>query len=423
VYAVSAASTGQQGTVSGTPGGTGAGNGAAPGSTLSCTRTVNTTSALTGAVASAVGGDTICMQSGSYGAMTWTGGASRTTQVTVEPAQNANVTFTGGLTENASWVDLKNVNMGDQSWAINGPTHNVTMEGITAKTFFITSKPTGGAANITVHGGSYGPNHAYPVNTIGSDATANVNTNITIDAVLFHDQYRDSAHASDHFECLQVWSANGVTIENSRFTNCDVFDIFVERCDPTDCGTGTTPPTPINITIQNNWLDCCTTAASGNISFYKNYAIMFATNDGEGTWANVMVRNNSGDDKINLGTVKSDPQIWTNFRVENNALPRIDDWQDTNSDAVPNGVTVAYNEWFQGAPVGPHDLGAVDPTTIFENWDGGANVDGSQSFEERTNAPTVVKGDPNFYPPTDIDGNARISPPDIGASQVPHGSG
>jgi len=352
--------------------------------------------------------------------MTWTGGTSRTSQVTVEPAQGATVTFTGDLTENASWVDLENVSMPGQSWAIDGPTHNVTMGGITAKTFSITSEKTGGAANITVQGGSYGPNHAYPDNAINSNGTANVNTSITISGVLFHDQYRDSADASDHFECLQVWDANGLTVQNSKFTNCDVFDIFMQRCDPSACGASTTPPTPTNVTIQNNWLDCCTTAASGSVVYSKNYAIMFATDHSEGTWSNVTIRNNSGDDKINLGTNQSDPQSWTNFRVENNALPRIDDWQDTNSSAVPGGVTVQYNEWFQGAPVGSHDLAGASPASLFKNWDGGANADGKQDFHEVAGAATVGAGDPNFYPATDIDGNARVSPPDIGASQVAH---
>lgn len=422
-YVVGAVTTTQGGTGTGTSGSPGGGTGGGSGPTVSCTQTVSTTAALTSAVSSAAGGATICIQSGGYGAMTWNGGTSRTKQVTVEPVQGGTVSFTGDLTENASWVYLKNVSMAGQSWAINGPTHNVTMEGISAKTFSISSQPAGGAANITVHGGSYGPNHAYPDNQINSNGTANVNTNITINGVRFHDQYRDQAHASDHFECIQIWSASGLTIENSRFTNCDVFDIFIQRCDPNACGTGTTPPTPTNITIQNNWLDCCTTAASGAISYGKNYAVMFATDHSEGTWANVTIRNNSGDDKINLGTDRSDPQTWTNFQVENNALPRIDDWQDTNSNAVPSGVTVEYNEWFQGTPVGPHDLGGADPTTIFTNWDRGANADGKQDFHELTNAPTVAKGAPSFYPMTDIDGNARVSPPDIGASQVARGAG
>jgi hypothetical protein len=396
-----------------------------------CTQTVSSASALTSAVSSAAGGAVICVASGSYGAMSWTGGTGRTSQVVVEPAPGASPVFTGALTEDASWLTVLDINMGGQLWEIDGPTRNVTMEGVTAAHFRILSSASGGVSNVTVQGGSYGPNYTYPDNTIGSNAST-VNTNITIDGVLFHDQINTVSGA--HFECLQVWDANGLTVENSKFTNCSYFDLFVQHVGGCP-GSGNCPPTPTNITIQNNWFDCCVTAINSsnpgtfnpaNEVHSKNFSVMFPTDHGEGTWSNVVFRNNSGDDALDLGTNESDTQSWSTFRVENNALPAVDDWQDTCSNCVPSGVTEEYNAWFQGSETvtngSGHDIGTTNPTTIFKDWDGGYNQDGDQDFHELSGSPTVGAGDPNYYPPTDIDGNPRTSPPDVSASQLVRGS-
>jgi hypothetical protein len=335
------------------------------------------------------------------------------------------------LTEDASWLTVLDINMAGQLWEIDGPTSDVTMEGVTAAHFRILSSASGGVSNVTVQGGSYGPNYTYPDNTIGSNAST-VNTNIVINGVVFHDQINTVSGA--HFECLQVWDANGLTIENSKFTNCSYFDLFIQHV--AGCpGSGNCPPTPTNITIQNDWFDCCVTAINSsspgtfnpaNEVYSKNFSVMFPTDHGEGTWSNVVFRNNSGDDALDLGTNKSDTQSWSSFRVENNALPAVDDWQDTCSNCVPSGVTEQYNAWFQGSATvtngSGHDIGTTNPTTIFKDWDGGYNQDGNQDFHELSGSPTVGAGDPSYYPATDIDGNPRISPPDIGASQIAQGS-
>ena len=337
--------------------------------------------------------------------------------MTVEP-ESGTVTFTGKLTEDASWVRLKNVNLGGQAWQIDGPTHDVTMENITAAKFLVYSTSSGGVSDLTVKGGSYGPNHGYPDNTIGSNAST-VNTNITIDGVLFHDQTLDAAGyiAGAHMECLQVWDANGLTIENSRFSNCEYFDLFIQRI--AGCpGSGNCPPTPTSITIENDWFDCCTSFRTGSNTYYKNYAIMFPSDHGEGTWANVVIRNNAADAPLLLGTNTSDAATYSNFRIENNAFPRVDEDQGAHTNAIPSGVTEDYNAWFEGNRVSAHDIGAVSPTAIFVNWDNGYNADGKQDLHELSGSPTVGAGDPNYFAPTTIDGNTRTSPPDIGASQL-----
>jgi hypothetical protein len=380
---------------------------------VSCSQTVGSEAAIVSAVGSAPGGSTVCIAGGSYGAMTWTGGGSRTSPVTVVPVPGASVVFTGPLKEDASYVTLESVNLSGQRWEIDGPTSNVTMENITAANFWIGSQPAGGVRNITVLGGSLGPNHTYPDNIIGSNGSSAVNSNVVIDGVLFHDQTRSSS--SSHFECLQVWNADGLTIQNSKFENCSVFSIELQHV-----GVGSTsypPPTPTNVTIQNNWLDCCTDFTTGVNTYSKNFSVLFASDDGEGSWKNIVVRNNSGDDGLDFGSPSADAVSYSNVRVENNAMPN---WNvnAAGSSSAPAGISVDYNEWFQGSKVGAHDLGAALPTSIFTGWAGG-HMPGLD-LHEVAGAPTVGKGDPSFYPPTDIDGNPRTSPPDIGAFQLPH---
>ena len=201
-------------------------------------------------------------------------------------------------------------------WEIDGPTSNVTMQNITASNFGIISQPSGGASNITIQGGSYGPNYVYPDDWIVSNGTTNTNTNVVINGASIDDQVNTTAGA--HFECLQVWAADGLTIENSKFWNCSDFGIFIQKA----AATGVAP-TPTNITIQNDWFDCCVTAInstspgtfnSANEVYSKNFAVMFPTDHGEGTWTNVVFRNNSGDGALDLGTNKTDTQTWSNFQ-------------------------------------------------------------------------------------------------------------
>ena len=324
-------------------------------------------------------------------------------------AASGTVTFAGQLTEDASWVHLKDLNLAGQLWEVDGPAHDVTMENVTAAKFLVYSTPSGGVTDLTIKGGSYGPNHVYPDDTIASNGTSNTNTNIVIDGVLFHDQ--SHSVQGQHFECLQVWAANGLTIQNSKFTDCSFFDIFLQKA-----AGSPVAPIPSNITIQNNWFDCCTDYTTGTNTYYKNYAIMFPSDHGEGIWSNITIRNNSGDAPLLLGTNSSDTITYSNFRIENNAFPRIDEDQGTYTNTIPPGVTADYNAWFAGARIGAHDLANLSPSSIFVNWDGGYNPDGNQNFHEPTGAPTAKAGDPNNYPPAGIDGNPRSSPPDIGAS-------
>jgi hypothetical protein len=318
------------------------------------------------------------------------------------------VNFTGQLTVTASHFELRNVSLAGQLYQILGPANDVQMTNVNASHFWILSQGSSYTQNITIKGGSIGPDHSYPDNLIASNGSSLANKNITVDGVTFHDLTRTDT--STHFECLQVWAADGLTIKNSTFTRCSVFDIFIQRVDPV-AAAPYVPPTPTNITIENNTFDCCTDDINGVNTSYKNYAVLLPSDHNEGTWSNVKIRNNSGDDKIGLDT---SGVSYSNVRIENNALPRLD-YNESPAWNPIAGLTEDYNMWFSGASIGAHDKSGVSPTTLFSNYSG-------LNFNELSGAQTIDKADPSFYPATDINGATRPSGngPDIGAYE--HGA-
>jgi hypothetical protein len=369
-----------------------------------CTTTVSSASALTSAVSAAAGGDKICVSAGSYAAMTWTGGGSRTNRAIVQPVAGATVNFTGQLTIRSSHVEVKDISLAGQTYFIDGPVQDVKMTNITAKNFEIWSESGGGAQDITIQGGSLGPNHNYPDNRIASNGTTNVNRNIVIDGVDIHDQTRSDPN--DHFECLQVWSADGLTVRNSKFTNCSVFSIFIQRLDPS---AGTQPPTPTNILIENNFFDCCTDFIGGTASSYKNFAIMLPNSHGEGSWSNVTIRNNTANDRLDFDTSGI---TYNNVVVQNNIFSQLY-YNTSGSSGTVAGINNDYNLWYgQNNKIGTHDLVNIAPTTLFTDFN-------NLNFHLKSGSAAIDAGNPSIYSPNDIDGDGRPAgaAPDIGADE------
>lgn len=387
-----------------------------------CTTVVTTPRALTSAVNSAAGGATICVD-GSQGPYTtdgtsltnayqqqidmqWTGGSSRNSKVIVKPLNATPVVFSGSLAISGAQIEVQNISMAGQLYEIDGPAHDIQMTNVTAGHFIIAASGTSVAQNITIKGGSIGPWHSYPDNWIVSGGGNSPNKNITIDGTTIHDMTISPAQLASgtHFECLQVWAADGLTVQNSTFKNCSVFDIFIQAA-----GSGQ-PPAPTNVLIQNNFLDCCS-YSDGSRS--PNYAIQLPTDHGEGTWSNVTIRNNSGDSGIIVGSGSA--ATFTGDTIENNILPKLD--FNLPGTTPPPGLKIDYNEWYSGSKVGTHDLTGASTSSLF-----GTNF-ATQDFHLASGAPVIGKADPTAgsYPSTDIDGNPRPASngPDIGAHEPP----
>jgi hypothetical protein len=205
-------------------------------------------------------------------------------------------------------------------------------------------------------------------------------TDIVFDGVRFHDNRRGST--LDHTECLMLGGGNGVTIRDSRFDHCNVFDLFVTWWN------FTTPqyPMPSNILLENNWFFD---------TLDHNYSILFS--DHITQYTNVTVRYNSFTGSLGITNVPK-----TNFNVIANVGPLA-------GYGCASGVNYAYNVWDQ-AKCSATDRRApsnyVDPA--------------GYNLRLKRNAAAINHGDPKNFPKRDIFGHRRPKGkrPDAGAVET-----
>jgi hypothetical protein len=219
-----------------------------------------------------VGGDVIELSAGSYGSQSISPRSPMPTQhVIVKPATGAAVTI-GTLTINgADYLEFQNMTTGNLVIPYNVGTSWITFRNINTPYL-----DWGGGAHIYMYGGSVGPaedvaSHISPGNQVWP---AGEGFDYIIDGVTFHD-YTMSA-VGVHMECLQINGANDLTIRNSTFKNCAVYNISF-----TDFGaTGSIT----NLLVENNFFDTsrdvnssCCTAYAINISHIDSGVFRFNT--------------------------------------------------------------------------------------------------------------------------------------------------
>jgi hypothetical protein len=311
-----------------------------------------------------------------------------TSDVVFKPAAGATVTFSSQLHVSARHLELRELRFSSKLW-IEASAADVTIRNDTLKNFDLYSDGAQAAQDISFIGGSIGPsaNENSRIASNGPATTASPR-NILIEDVDFHD-FTTTPGSEAHVECLQVWAVDGLTIRDSTFRNCEVFDIFLQKLPEGAAAT------PSNILIENNFFDCC---RSGY------YAIRMADHPGT-SWKNVTIRNNSLDKGIN-----PDPGVpYSNVKIESNVGPEVKFWNGTTGavEPKPTGITADYNVWYAGAKVGSHDKvapsGFVDPAAL--------------NFHLKAGAAAINAADPLASPATDIDGNSRGSAPDAGADE------
>jgi hypothetical protein len=309
-------------------------------------------------------------------------------------AAGARPRFSAALHIGARHVELRGMQLSETVW-IDETAQNVTLRGNTMKNFQVFSSGTQAPRNISFIGGSAGPS-VDDNNRIASNGTSTTAspTNILIDGMRIHD-FTLSAGSAAHVECLQVWAVDGLTIRDSRFRNCAVFDIFLQKL------PGGAAATPSNILIENNFMQCC---RSGY------YALRLADHPGT-HWQNVTIRNNSFDKAINPdGGVP-----YTNVKILGNIGPRLSFFSGATGGEAPKpaGISVDNNVWYSGSKVGAQDL--VAPS-------GYANAPAGD-LHLKAGAAAINRGHPTDHPGTDIDGNTRPfgSAPDAGADEWTRG--
>jgi hypothetical protein len=236
----------------------------------------------------------------------------------------------------------------------------------------------GGSVGPTYDNGGPSPgNSQIGIRTDGGPAGA---VDLTIDGVRFHDNRR----APDaHTECLMVGGGDGITIRNSRFDHCSIFDIFVTWWSFVEPNY----PPPKNIVLENNWF---------GEPLEGNYAVRFS--DSLPRLSTALIRYNSWTGNLNI-----DESIdVANVRVIGNvgSLAR---------HLCEAGVVYSHNVW-QGAKCGATDRNAPS---------GFVNADAFDLRLKRTSA-ALGRGDPKNFPARDIFGLRRPQGlrPDAGAVEL-----
>lgn len=304
-------------------------------------------------------GQVIDVAPGSYGEQKLTPDPTKTSAVDVvfRAAVRRTVTV-AGLSVHGSHITFQNMTV-NGDWQTFHETHDVTFRKLVVRGGVFTQS----SSNIRVLGGSVGglvdtkPQFgAWPPNT--------TNRNIVVDGVTFHDVTRSGDY--QHVECLLVAGIDGLVIRNSRFYNCDVFDVSIGEMN------GSGPPR--NITIENNFFG----AANGYFS------LEFNTNTT--SFTNVLIRNNSSTQAMYLG---NDIPKLTNVRVIANVGPN-------NPWACDDRIVYAYNVW-KGTRCSSTD----------HNAPSGFRNPAAGDFHLVKGAAAIGHGDPKNFPRTDIDGRKR----------------
>jgi chitodextrinase len=276
-------------------------------------------------------GQHVELAAGSYGGQSLRADPAKTSadDVVIRPAAGASVT-TGSLTVNGAHVTLRGFTV-NGDWTTNDATDDVTFQNLVVNGgIYINS-----SSNVSVIGGSVGGTmDTHP--QFASWPTGTHIENILVDGVTFHDIRR--SNDAVHGECLQIAGGVGVTVRNSTFSNCMVFDLSITEYN------GSGPPT--DYLIENNVFG---PSVDGGY-----YGLHFNTNTTD--FRNFVVRNNSSTQPFSFAGLRK----LTNVVVTGNVAPN-------SSNACIGAITYRRNVW-NGAKCGATDinapLGFVNPGAL-----------------------------------------------------------
>jgi hypothetical protein len=141
------------------------------------------------------------------------------------------------------------------------PVVNVTLADVRSGALWIQT-----ARDLRVLGGSYGPRDNHPVAEISGEP---VSVGVLFDGVDFHDATLSDPGA--HTECIWAAGVDGLTIRNSRFRNCAIFDLFL---------TTYLGPDPRDVLLEGNDFGPTTAFGGADASFSVNVADHVRVMDG-----------------------------------------------------------------------------------------------------------------------------------------------
>jgi endonuclease YncB( thermonuclease family) len=193
-------------------------------------------------------GDVIEVAGGGYGEQNVPSLGRGNPAIEFRPASGASVTV-AGLNVRADHVVLRGMRSSDQldvAASETDPVVDVHLVNMHTKTHFINN-----AQGFVWTGGSIGPSFNDKASMVGGHPASR---NLTYDDVYWHDATRNAQDV--HMECFYVASVQGLTIRNSRFHNCAVFDILFTRLGD--------DPSPSNILVENTVFEASKDVGSAN---------------------------------------------------------------------------------------------------------------------------------------------------------------
>jgi hypothetical protein len=302
------------------------------------------------------------------------------------PAPGASVAL-GSLTVDADNLEVRDLKVDYLETRVNS-------DGFTGRNLDTETIGIYGSSNTSLIGGDVGPSYrpggTSNISFISYGASGTVAPrNVVIDGVFFHDYRRGTA--AQHIECLHVAGGDGITIRNSRFLRCDIFDIFFTQW--------AGPQPPRNVVLENNFFHRSTTDGNPTAT---SYSVMLANHMSRAE--NFTLRNNSFGQAIAIDTPGQ------NVRLVGNLLP----WSGCAA-----GVTYVNNVMqndTSSSTCGTNRI-VIGPRYSVSAL---GFVDAVSDLHLTSSSPAIDGADPTDFPPADIDGQPRpLGPrPDAGADEV-----
>lgn len=313
-------------------------------------------------------GDAVEIAGGGYGHQTIPSLGRAAPRITFRPALGAAVTVTG-LDVTADHVTVRDVT--SQGYmAVEGRTED-TVDDLQLYNVHAAKHWLAGSRDFLWKGGSIGPSHDDKASMIAGTPTS---YRATYDGVLWHDATR--SNASVHTECLMALGVQGLTIRNSRFVNCAVFNILISKLDG--------DPDPRDVLIENT--------VFGETKDVGDKAAYHALMTGALPWNGFVLRNNVWEQTPAFqGT-------FTNARISSNLGPM---------SVCQAGIAYSHNV-FTDRRCGASDVQDARVMSQFVAPDAG-------DFRLLPGATAIDRGDPLDAPQFDALGYRRRGLPDAGA--------
>lgn len=256
------------------------------------------------------------------------------------------------------------------------------------------------AEDLSFYGGDIGNGQSLNSDTAEGVRTAGGNLStasarILIDGALIHDWDRETS--GTHSECMLMVAVQGLTIRNSKFRNCTVYNISLARI-----GSDADPKDTL---IENNVFGPTDDLTPGDQDGIYSVVLAHCTDEFE----NLTFRNNTFHQGVQLDATDTDSACFASTRFDSNIL------HDQGS-CAPGGFTVpAYTYNVVDSTCQGSNATVVADT--HDLWTVGSGASSALDARLKSGSPAIGAGSPTNSSATDALGCSRGGDPDAGAFQ------